>query len=131
MFWIERLVVSVLAGNVIVTGEIDASESVPSALMTYAPTTAAPLARPATSRYLPVGSTVRADGATSCTSALVLISVPTPVLLLRATPKTPIPATPAYRTALFGVTARELIPAVPNWYGEPESAASAPVVDTE
>ena len=86
MFWIERLVVSVLAGNVIVTGEIVASESVPSELMTYSPTAAAPLARPATSRYLPVGSTVTADGATSCTSALVSIRVPTPVLLLRLRP---------------------------------------------
>src|SRR3954447_24490408 len=126
-----RLLVSVPEGNAIETGEPATSVSVPSELMVYSPTAAAPSANPATSRYWPDGSIVIANGATSCTRTLELISVVTPVPLLILEPNTPVPATPAYRNALFGVTASPLIAAVANWLGEPERVASAPVEDTE
>src|SRR6188472_4407098 len=101
IFVTERLVVSAPEGNAIDTGEPVISESVPSELMAYSPTAAAPLASPATSRNLPDGSTVSASGATSCARTLLLMSVGTPVPLLMLEPKIPVPATPTYRNVLF------------------------------
>ena len=114
MCWTERLVVSVSAGKAIVTGDRGLGERAIGVDGVLADGRRA-IGEAGHQQILAGG--IHCD----CRWCNVLYQRAgieerlTPVLLLRLRPKTPMPATPAYRNVLSGVTASELIPAVANW----------------